>query len=644
MDKSWINADDPWLVKAMHASIELARADAAITKAVAKAMDEYLRAARPALLGENLTAAENIPDLFSAWPPDSLWLELIRKHVLPVIEQTFTVAFTAALEGVTAAIDIWRSAFIAEVQSRLSAAKWPQDAFEKVRSVITAGIEVGRSVQELTKQIQEVLSIGGTVNGDSVWESDARRIARTESLAAYNGGTYNGALAWQKETGQTRFKQWLATADGRTRETHRTAHDQVQPFTDRFSVGTASLLFPGDPSGPADEIINCRCALLVLSAEEAAASGLIAASTEEVMPGQKPHWRGTIAVLETKSGDRRALKFPEEEPRIREKTYLYYAPAAWGGHDGAVNIGTIDRVWLEGTSLKGEGRFDLGDLWALEVVRKMRGGFAGGISVDLDDYISEMACFDGSNVVECPGNDGETADIGELVTDWRLSGATVVGIPAFPEAFIELIEENIPDDEVLVAAAVGASGLPLADREREWDGSSSAQRVADWAKGENETIDPEKYRQGFFYRDSEEDPTNVGAYKLGFTDIIDGTLTAIPRGIFAVAGALEGARSELQIPESDQDPIRGKVSSYYRAMAEKFDDPSITPPWEDGESVSEIDEDLGLTVVAAGVVPDLAPQAWFGNPGLSELTPVTVEEPDEAGFRRVFGHVAAHVF
>jgi hypothetical protein len=30
---------------------------------------------------------------------------------------------------------------------------------------------------------------------------------------------------------------------------------------EKFKVGDAELMFPGDPEGPADEVINCRCAV-----------------------------------------------------------------------------------------------------------------------------------------------------------------------------------------------------------------------------------------------------------------------------------------------------------------------------------------------------------------------------------------------
>ena len=56
-------------------------------------------------------------------------------------------------------------------------------------------------------------------------------------------------------------KEWLATPDARTRETHRVADGQRVPLTDQFTVGGAALMFPGDPTGPPDQVINCRCSI-----------------------------------------------------------------------------------------------------------------------------------------------------------------------------------------------------------------------------------------------------------------------------------------------------------------------------------------------------------------------------------------------
>lgn len=125
--------------------------------------------------------------------------------------------------------------------------------------------------------------------------------------------------------------------------------------------------------------------------------------------------------------------------------------------------------------------------------------------------------------------------------------------------------------------ASGAADLPLADRARAWDASGAEGRVRTWAAA---TDAPNaKYRSAFFWYDSGA-ADNFTSYKLQFADVIDGTLTAIPRGIFAVAAVLQGSRGGVDIPAGDKEAIKGKVSSYYAKMRAKFDDESIVAPWD----------------------------------------------------------------
>lgn len=54
-------------------------------------------------------------------------------------------------------------------------------------------------------------------------------------------------------------KQWDATLDGKTRESHRRVDGEIRELDEKFSNG---LMYPGDPSGGAAEVVNCRCASL----------------------------------------------------------------------------------------------------------------------------------------------------------------------------------------------------------------------------------------------------------------------------------------------------------------------------------------------------------------------------------------------
>lgn len=125
--------------------------------------------------------------------------------------------------------------------------------------------------------------------------------------------------------------------------------------------------------------------------------------------------------------------------------------------------------------------------------------------------------------------------------------------------------------------ATGAAGLPLADRARAWDSTAAEGRVRSWAGATD--APNEKYRSAFFWYDAEA-PDNFTSYKLQFADIVDGKLTAIPRGIFAVAAVLQGSRGGVNIPAGDKDTIKSKVAAYYSRMRKEFDDDSIVAPWE----------------------------------------------------------------
>lgn len=83
----------------------------------------------------------------------------------------------------------------------------------------------------------------------------AIKIARTESIGAQNAGSLQGALS----TGLALDKIWLATTDGKTRDTHSEANGQRVDINALFSVGGDSARFPSDPSLSAAERCNCRC-------------------------------------------------------------------------------------------------------------------------------------------------------------------------------------------------------------------------------------------------------------------------------------------------------------------------------------------------------------------------------------------------
>jgi hypothetical protein len=112
--------------------------------------------------------------------------------------------------------------------------------------------------------------------------------------------------------------------------------------------------------------------------------------------------------------------------------------------------------------------------------------------------------------------------------------------------------------------------LPLADRDREWDGTAAEKRVRKWADAEDEP--DAKYRDAHVWYDSDK-KDNFGAYKLLIADIVNGKLTAVPRGVMAAGAVMQGSRGGVDLPKDDIDRVKSHLAKYYKKMDE-------TAPWE----------------------------------------------------------------
>lgn len=90
---------------------------------------------------------------------------------------------------------------------------------------------------------------------DAMSFSRAVTIARTEVITASNYGSLTAA----RDFGDPLDKEWIATQDRRTRETHSEADTQIVGLDEQFVVGGELCDFPADPVLSAGERINCRC-------------------------------------------------------------------------------------------------------------------------------------------------------------------------------------------------------------------------------------------------------------------------------------------------------------------------------------------------------------------------------------------------
>lgn len=122
-------------------------------------------------------------------------------------------------------------------------------------------------------------------------------------------------------------------------------------------------------------------------------------------------------------------------------------------------------------------------------------------------------------------------------------------------------------------AVTAFQDLPLAPRDRSWDGDAAESRVREWAGAEDQPN--EKYRDAHVWYDSEK-KENFGSYKLLIADVVDGRLVAVPRGVMAAGAVMQGSRGGVDLPAGDIDRVKSHLAKYYA----KMDD---TAPWDRDE-------------------------------------------------------------
>jgi SPP1 gp7 family putative phage head morphogenesis protein len=202
---------------------------------------------------------EQLDELIEQLFDDRELTALLELQFIPAIEDTVSSALlsTSASTGISFSLGPSKRT-LDRLTSRANqlAGEVLQTTYDQVKDVMREGILVGESIPDIAQRIDQVLRDRNPQR--------ATVIARTEVVSAYNGAVYDAGTL----NGLIVAYQWIATNDGRTRPSHRHADNQIQLPGQPFQVGSAQLMYPGDPNGPAKEIIQCRCTVAPLTAEE----------------------------------------------------------------------------------------------------------------------------------------------------------------------------------------------------------------------------------------------------------------------------------------------------------------------------------------------------------------------------------------
>ncbi len=130
----------------------------------------------------------------------------------------------------------------------------------KIQNIIINGRIDDLTLDQITRQI--------TKKGYKISRRRANLIARTEThnAASYANNEYHKKV--QQDLGTSMKKQWVATNDGRTRSAHSSANGQQVDMDEDFTIGGVPMEYAGDPKGGARNVVNCRCIIIYVEAED----------------------------------------------------------------------------------------------------------------------------------------------------------------------------------------------------------------------------------------------------------------------------------------------------------------------------------------------------------------------------------------
>lgn len=473
-------------------------------------------------------------------------------------------------------------------------------------------------------------------------ETQGERITRWLSTATINDAT--ASLA--SEEGAT--LEWVTMGDNNVRDTHRQANGQTVLAGEPFDIGGFDLTYPGEPVGPPDIWIECRC--VVRPSVGGEMSGAIATfeikedleGNDEVVdltrdqdtedPEDLDHrvrFHGILAPIGQKTGDGRI--FEEGSITWRDgasPVALRWVKSDTGMHQGAVRVANFDRIWIEGNSVMGEGYFldvpEAGEVIGMAAEAPL------GVSVDLDSMVVTPRNEDGS---EFDFDKWEMGDPEPLmsVTEGRISGATIVDIPAFQEAFIALGPWEEPEDgdynpdEALVASCAPCEAAVALEK----------------AHDEMTDEEFEAHVENLFAPGTKDGPgwiTNPKETQRLRTYWTKGAGAAKIR--WGAPGDFNRCRKQLAKYVKNPAWLAGTCANLHKVALgiwpgqEKGNRHSVeaivaaaTPAWN---LVASEDENL----VAAGGRRVL-PAEWFGDPNFSAPTPMTVTDDGQ-----IYGHIA----
>lgn len=248
---------DPWLPDRIAYIEQVVAAEMAVREQFWAELSGWLVSTSRAVL------ATIRPDPYAVFAQQPAWTAAVNR----IVSESITDAIGSAYRTMLGEDYLFESRpmvvdHLAQVTNRM--VRTPDQVFDLVASEVAHGAEAGESIPTIASRVDDVLDATHTER----WTNRATVVARTETMGALNVGRTDAFAAVAAETGDEFEQIWLSTIDRRTRPSHRRADGQRTAVGQPFTVGGASLRYPGDPLGPAKEIIQCRCSSLLVEPGE----------------------------------------------------------------------------------------------------------------------------------------------------------------------------------------------------------------------------------------------------------------------------------------------------------------------------------------------------------------------------------------
>lgn len=121
----------------------------------------------------------------------------------------------------------------------------------RLQNEMAQAVMRGESQQQLARRIERVMQNGAY---------NARRIAQTERTRVQSQAAWD-VMVQSEQLGVNMAKKWHAKMVN-TRDSHAALNGTIAPLHEPFhTIWGNDLMYPGDPSAPASEVINCHCGI-----------------------------------------------------------------------------------------------------------------------------------------------------------------------------------------------------------------------------------------------------------------------------------------------------------------------------------------------------------------------------------------------